>query len=77
MATNGKLISKADLTAKASSKLISLATAKSTKDLKISACTEFVASIAVQLGMTDCISIYEGRAYIADTTIVAINELLG
>ena len=72
-------IKKFNLEAKSSSKLISLATAKDSKEpvIKISASTEFIANIAQQLGMTDCISIYEGRAYIADTTVLAINELLG
>ena len=77
MAQNGKLISKADLTAKVSGKLISLAEARANKDIKISASTEFIAQIAQQLGMTECISIYADRAYIADATVVAINELLG
>ena len=72
-------IKKFNLEAKASGKLISLDTAKASKEpiIKISASTEFIANIAKQLGMTDCISIYEGRAYIADTTVLAINELLG
>ena len=77
MAQNGKLISKADLTAKVSGKLISLAAARDTKNIKISASTEFIANIAQQLGMNECISIYADRAYIADATVLAINELLG
>ena len=72
-------IEKFKLEAKGSGKLISLAAAKNSKEpvIKISLSTEFIANIAMQLGMTDCISIYEGRAYIADTTVLAINELLG
>ena len=77
MAQNGKLISKADLTAKVSGKLISLAEARATENIKISASTEFIAHIAKLLGMTDCISVYADRAYIADATVIAINELLG
>jgi lactam utilization protein B len=77
MAQNGKLISKTNLEAKASSKLISLADARANKAIKISASTEFIAQIAVQLGMTECISVYADRAYIADATVIAINELLG
>ncbi len=70
-------INKFNLEAKASGKLISLADAKANSDIKISASTEFIAHIASQLGMTDCISVYADRAYIADTTVLAINELLG
>ena len=77
MVQKGKLISKTDLTAKVSGKLISLAEARATENIKISASTEFIAQIAMQLGMIDCISIYADRAYIADATVVAINELLG
>ena len=77
MAQNGKLISKADLTAKVSGKLISLAAARATENIKISASTEFIAQIAMQLGMNECISVYADRAYIADATVIAINELLG
>ena len=77
MAQNGKLISKADLTARVSGKLISLAEARATENIKISASTEFIANIAQQLGMNECISVYADRAYIADATVLAINELLG
>ena len=70
-------IKKFNLEAKASGKLISLAAARANKDIKISASTEFIAQIAQQLGMTECISFYADRAYIADATVVAINELLG
>ena len=77
MAQEGKLISKADLTARVSGKLISLAEARATENIKISASTEFIANIAQQLGMNECISVYADRAYIADATVLAINELLG
>jgi lactam utilization protein B len=70
-------IKKFNLEAKASSKLISLATAKANSNIKVSASTEFIANIAQQLGMTECISVYADRAYIADATVIAINELLG
>lgn len=77
MSKQGTTINQVDLTIKDDGKLISLAVAKETKDLKIPSSTEFIAGIAAQLGMPECISIYMDRAYIKDSTIVTINSLIG
>ena len=77
MSKQGSTIQQVELTIKDDGKLISLAAAKEVKDLKIPSSTEFIAGIASQLGMPECISIYMDRAYIKDSTIVAINALIG
>ena len=73
----GQTIQQVELTIKEDVGLISLASARAIKDIKIPLSAEFIAGIASQLGMPECISIYMGRAYVKDSTIVAINSLIG
>ena len=58
------------------SKLITLESAMADKDIKVGVATQLLGGIATQLGIANCISVFEKRAYINESTCLQINDRL-